>query len=119
MRSHVVGSTVSSITSVRTRFASLRPITSLRVLGWAPLRATAPVPNNHLEVPDRLLRLGNGDTTSPKLVEGGLRGEQLIDGVGHPLSMIDAWDIPASQVRTTASCRPKAEGERFELSVRQ
>ena len=43
-----------------------------------------------------MLRLGDGDTTSPKLVQGGLRSEQLIDGVGHPLSMIDAWDIPVS-----------------------
>ncbi len=40
-------------------------------------------------------------------VQGGLRSEQLIDGVGHSLSMIDAWDIPANQVRTTASYRPK------------
>jgi hypothetical protein len=50
-----------------------------------------------MEVPDRLLRFGDGDTPSPKLVEGGLRSEQLVDGVRHPLSMIDAWDIPARQ----------------------
>jgi hypothetical protein len=61
-------------------------------VGLAALRATAPVPDDHMEVPDRLLRLGDGDTTSPKLVQGGLRSELLIDGVRHPLSMIDAWD---------------------------
>jgi hypothetical protein len=57
-----------------------------------------PVPDDHMEVPERLLRLGDGDTPSPKLVQGGLCGEQLVDGASHPPSMIDAWDIPATQV---------------------
>ena len=48
-------------------------------------------------VPDRLLRLDDRDRTSPELVQGGLRSEQLVDGVGHPQSMIDAWDIPAER----------------------
>jgi len=51
--------------------------------GLAPLRATAPVPDDHMEVPDHLLRLGDGDTPSPKLVQGDLRSEQLIDDIGH------------------------------------
>lgn len=62
-------------------------------MGLTPLWATAPVPDDHMEVPDRLLRLGDGDTASPELVQGGLRSEQLIDGIRHPLSMIDAGDI--------------------------
>jgi hypothetical protein len=49
-----------------------------------------------MEIPDRLLCLGDGDAASAKLVQCGLRSEQLIDGIGHPLSMIDAWDIPAN-----------------------
>jgi len=76
MRSHVVGSTVSSITSVRTRLASLRPITSLR-------------------------------------------SEQLVDGVWHPLSMIDAWDIPADQSSSHDLIRAKNGdgGKVLEISV--
>jgi hypothetical protein len=61
------------------------------------LRAAAAIPDDHVAAPDRLLCLDDGDTAGPELVQGGLSSEQLVDGVGHPLSMIDAWDIPAGQ----------------------
>ena len=88
-------------------------------LGLVPLRATAPVHDDHMEVPDRLLRLGDGDTPSPKLVQGGLRSKQLIDGVGHPLSMIDAWDIPAGQSSSNDRIQAKNGdgGKVLEISV--
>lgn len=90
MRSHVVGSTVSSITRRQDSIGIAPADHEPARVGLTPLWVTAPIPDDHMEVPDRLLRLGDGDTTSPKLVEGGLRSEQLIDGVGHRLSMIDA-----------------------------
>jgi PemK-like, MazF-like toxin of type II toxin-antitoxin system len=46
-------------------------------IGLAPLRATVPVPDDNVAVPDRLLRLDDSDRTSPELVQGGLRSEQL------------------------------------------
>jgi hypothetical protein len=88
-------------------------------VGLTPLRATAPIPDYRMEVPDRLLRLGDGDPTSPKLVQGGLRSEQLSDGVGHPLSMIDAWDIPAGQSSNNDHIQAKngVVGKVLEISV--
>jgi hypothetical protein len=66
-------------------------------IGLTSLRAAAAIPDDHVAAPDRLLCLDDGDTAGPELVQGGLSSEQLVDGVGHPLSMIDAWDIPAGQ----------------------
>jgi hypothetical protein len=64
-------------------------------------------------VPDRLLRLDDRDPASPELVQGGLRSEQLVDGVGDPLSMIVAWDIPAG--RSSNEDRVPAKNGRGEI----
>ena len=55
MSSHVVGSIVSSITSVRSRPASLGPIRSLRSSRWRRLCFATAVSDHHVTIPDHLL----------------------------------------------------------------
>jgi hypothetical protein len=97
MRSHVVGSIVSSITTS----VALGNYEPARV-GLTPLQATAPVLDDDMAVPDRLLRLDDRDPPSSELVQSGLRGEQLIGGIRHHSRMIDAWDALGAWVANRA-----------------
>lgn len=76
--SHIVGSTVRSITRVSARPPSVRPISSRR---FARLAGRARVSDRVVQIPRQLLGLPGRDAARPQLVERDVAGEQLVDRI--------------------------------------
>jgi len=91
------GQLVCSMTSVRTRPPSVRPISSRRL----PADALRGLRTRTWELRG-IWRASCVAMPRPELVDSCLRRKQLVDEIGHARSMTSAWDVPMRRFRTTS-----------------